>query len=365
MAGKDYYQRSKTEATKRSSKKVKNYVTTNIHDVPKSKKIDQLNNNDYDGVIGRVDNNDFDGITDFGGKNLNDYEGITDFGAKGLNDYEGYSERDYGVVPEKETAVDDEVGLLDNVLHKFATYNTIFTLSGLSEKELKSHAYLTNSVHDIIARSGGIGDPMISEGKYKEQKNELRAQAQETNRGTFLHGKTSNKKYDPKTSVNILSQGLDLFFENFNMLSTVGPNSDRGLANITKMNFELVEPFGVSFIEKVKAATFINGYRDFMDAPLLLTIEFKGTDEQGKPITREDKNYVRKIPILIVRVEFDLDQAGAKYQVIAVPFGDLAHDDRFKFPRTQLTTSVDSVGEWIKEITKQLKQQMEAEHEEG
>ena len=363
MAGKDYYQRSKTEATKRSSKKVKNYVTTNIHDVPKSKKIDQLNNNDYDGVIGRVDNNDFDGITNHGGKNLNDYEGITDFGAKGLNDYEGYSERDYGVIPEKETAVDDEVGLLENVLHKFATYNTIFTLSGLSEKELKSHGYLSNPVHDIIARSGGIGDPMVSEGKYKEQKNELRTDIRESYRGESQT--RYNEKYDPKTSVNILSKGLDLFFENFNMLSTVGPNSDRGLANITKMNFELVEPFGVSFIEKVKAATFINGYRDFMDAPLLLTIEFKGTDEHGKQITREDKNYVRKIPILIVRVEFDLDQGGAKYQVIAVPFGDLAHDDRFKFPRTQLTTSVDSVGEWIKEVTKQLKQQMQAEHEEG
>ena len=131
------------------------------------------------------------------------------------------------------------------------------------------------------------------------------------------------------------------------------------------MNFELVEPFGVSFIEKIKAATFINGYKDFMDAPLLLTIEFKGTDEQGKPITREDKNFVRKIPILIVRVEFDLDQGGAKYQVIAVPHGDLAHDDRFKFPRTQLTTSVNSVGEWIKEVTKQLDEDQQKEIEEG
>lgn len=351
MAGKDYYQRAKAEATKRSSKKVKNYVTTNIHDIPKRRKIDQLNNNDYEGVAGQV--------------NLNDYEGVSNFGGTSLNDFEGLSEADFGVVPEKETTVDNEVGLLDNVLHKFATYNTIFTLSGLSEDEMITHSYLKNPVHDIIARSGGIGDPLVSDGKYKQQQDELRAQVQETKRGAFLHGKTFNEKYDPKTSVNILSQGLDLFFENFNMLSTVGPNSDRGLSNITKMNFELVEPFGVSFIEKIKAATFINGYKDFMDAPLLLTIEFKGTDEQGKPITREDKNFVRKIPILIVRVEFDLDQGGAKYQVIAVPHGDLAHDDRFKFPRTQLTTSVNSVGEWIKEVTKQLDEDQQKEIEEG
>ncbi len=350
MAGKDYYQR-KINETKRPSKKVKNYITTNIHDVPKRPKIDHLNNNDYDGVAGNV--------------NLNDFKGVTNFGGTSLNDYEGLDASNFGVLPEKETTVDNEVGLKENVLHKFATYNTIFTLSGLSEDELKTHAYLSSPVHDIIARSGGIGDPNISDGKYTEQQDKLKAETRETQRGTFLHGKTANKKYNPKESVNILSKGLDLFFENFNMLSTVGPNSDRGLANITKMNFELVEPFGVSLIEKVKAATFINGYRDFMDAPLLLTIEFKGTDEHGKQINSEDKNYVRKIPILIVRVEFDLDQGGAKYQVVAVPFGDLAHDDRFKFPRTQLTTSVDSVGEWIKEIVEQLDADQQKEIEEG
>ncbi len=334
MAGKDYYQRAKAEATKRSSKKVKNYVTTNIHDVPKRPKIDHLNNNDYDGVIGNVN----------------------------LNDYEGLDASNFGVVQEKETTSDNELGLQENVLHKFATYNTIFTLSGISEDELKSHAYLSNPVHDIIARTGGIGDPKLSDGQYKSEMDKLTKERIWNEQRT---GAKYNEKYDPKKSVNILSKGLDLFFENFNMLSTVGPNSDRGLANITKMNFELVEPFGVSFVEKVKATTFINGYRDFQDAPLLLTMEFKGTDEQGRPITSEDKNYVRKIPILIVRVEFDLDQAGAKYQVVAVPFGDLAHDDRFKFPRTQITTSVSSVGEWIQEVTKQLDEDQQKEIDEG
>lgn len=279
-----------------------------------------------------------------------------------LNDYEGLDASNFGVVQEKETTTDNELGLQENVLHKFATYNTIFTLSGISEDELKSHAYLSNPVHDIIARTGGIGDPKISDGQYKSEMDKLTKERIWNEQRT---GANYNEKYDPQKSVNILSKGLDLFFENFNMLSTVGPNSDRGLANITKMNFELVEPFGVSFVEKVKAATFINGYRDFQDAPLLLTIEFKGTDEHGRPITSEDQNYVRKIPILIVRVEFDLDQSGAKYQVVAVPFGDLAHDDRFKFPRTQITTSVSSVGEWIQEVTKQLDEDQQKEIDEG
>ena len=301
----------------------------------------------------------------YGGSALNLRKKVTDqFDAWKQSKYANLAnaKENYGVVEENNSPVDDKVGLQENVLHKFATYNYIFTLSGLSEDELRSHAYLKNPVHDIIARSGGIGDPNVSDGKYKTQMDKLN---KERIWNEQRAGMVSNEAYSPTNSQYILSQGLDLFFENFNMLSTVGPNSDRGLANITKMNFELVEPFGVSLVEKVKAATFINGYRDFQDAPLLLTIEFKGTDENGKPITSADKIYERKIPILIVRVEFDLDQAGSKYQVIAVPFGDLAHDDRFKFPRTTLTASVRSVNEWIETIEEQLYKDQLQEIKEG
>ena len=301
----------------------------------------------------------------YGGSALNLRKKVTDqFDAWKQSKYANLAgaKENYGVVEETNSPVDDKEGLQENVLHKFATYNYIFTLSGLSEDELRTHAYLKNPVHDIIARSGGIGDPNVSDGKYKTQMDKLNKERIWNEQRT---GQVSNEAYSPTNSQYILSQGLDLFFENFNMLSTVGPNSDRGLANITKMNFELVEPFGVSLVEKVKAATFINGYRDFQDAPLLLTIEFKGTDEHGKPITSADKNYERKIPILIVRVEFDLDQAGSKYQVIAVPFGDLAHDDRFKFPRTTLTASVKSVNEWIETVEEQLYKDQLQEIKEG
>ena len=270
-----------------------------------------------------------------------------------------------------DTPEDTIAGIQRNVLHKFATYNSLFTLSGMSEDELRTQAYLTNPVHDVIARSGGIGDTNVSEAKYQKEANRLKL---EQDWYSSLEAKrfgkdsmTYNDMYDPEPSKFILGLGHDLFFENLEMLSTVGPNSERGLANFTKMTFDLVEPFGITFVEKVKAATFINGYRDYQDAPLLLTIEFKGTDEHGKPLaSREDQNFlVRKIPILIVRVEFDVEASGARYNIVAVPFGDLAHDDRFKFPRRSLDLSVSSVDEWITEVEEQLDEQMQDEIDEG
>tara|TARA_B110000858_G_C17804315_1_gene477055 strand:+ start:711 stop:3200 length:2490 start_codon:yes stop_codon:yes gene_type:complete len=330
----DYYQRAKTDITKRASKEVNNFITKNIHDV--KNKI---------------------------GEKVNDITGLN------YNDWDGVDVASFGVVKEEVTSTDNESGLHTNSLHKFATHNYILTLSGISEVEMKTHAFLDNPVHDIIARSGGIGNPQVSNGKFKQYNDKLKKEedfygsAEGKNFG--VGNKTTNDTYDPTNSVKILNDGLDLFLEDLNLLSTVGPNAERGLANLNKLNFTVVEPFGVSLVEKVKAATFVNGYRDFMDAPLLLTIQFKGTDENGKQITAEEKNFERKIPILIVRVEFELDQAGTKYQCVAVPHGDLGHDDRFKFPKTQITTTVSSVGEWIKEVTKQLDQDQDLEISEG
>ena len=46
----------------------------------------------------------------------------------------------------------------DNLLHKFTTYNTLFTLSGLTEDEIRNpKQYLNGQPHDIIAKSAGIG----------------------------------------------------------------------------------------------------------------------------------------------------------------------------------------------------------------
>ena len=46
---------------------------------------------------------------------------------------------------------------LENPLHKYASYNYLLTLSGMSENDLRDSSYLTNPLKDVIARSSGIG----------------------------------------------------------------------------------------------------------------------------------------------------------------------------------------------------------------
>jgi hypothetical protein len=264
-----------------------------------------------------------------------------------------------------------------NPLHSVASYNTIFTLSGISEQEIRSKNFLTNAPHDIIARSGGIGP------------NQKFSRASDATDQTFT-GPTGLKNFTDagnfvakyEDSISILKRSHDMFIENVNMLSTVGPNAERNLANFTKMEFEVHEPYGITLIEKVRAATALNGFQDYQDAPLLLTIEFKGFDEQGQGLyfggynkkmtsgsfnegSFSEKGFqpglVRKIPILIARVDFDVNEGGAKYQVIAVPYTDLVFDDRFKFPRTKLPVASNNAEQWAIDVAAHLDRQMDQE----
>ena len=195
--------------------------------------------------------------------------------------------------------------LSPNILHKYDTFNTIFTLSGITEKELLTSSFLEKAPHDIIARTGGIGDPNVTTRQFAEAgEGDAEVATREAKINKY------NQQYSD--SINILARGHDLFVENVNMISTVGPNNERSLGNFTKMEFEVHEPYGITFIEKVRAATAVNEYLDYQDAPLLLTIEFKGNAGGdgnkepgvfGKATDIYRGPVVKKIPILIALVD--------------------------------------------------------------
>jgi hypothetical protein len=251
--------------------------------------------------------------------------------------------------------------LKPNVLHQYASFNSIFTLSGITEQEIRTAKFLTNPVHDIVARSGGIGDAKVQTRQFKESNQEAEAFR------TLIKDFEKKRYYEQyQDSIDILDRAHDLFIENINMVSTVGPNAERNLGNFTKMEFEIHEPYGITFIEKVRAATAINGFLDYQDAPMLLTIEFKGFDEQGRPYAKHstNKSHIRKIPILISRVDFDVNEGGARYQVMAVPYTDLAFDDRFKYPRTSMPIEGNSPYQWAIAAERALSDQMKQEFEE-
>tara|TARA_Y100000592_G_C5473555_1_gene320942 strand:- start:52 stop:2409 length:2358 start_codon:yes stop_codon:yes gene_type:complete len=258
-------------------------------------------------------------------------------------------------IEEDASPLTNDKGILDNDLHRFASYATLFTLSGLNEDELQDGSFLQNPVHDVIARSAGIGDPNTNRDTVFTKEDIGRA-------GPQIDIKDKeNKNY--QESIKILKKGRDIFFEDVNLLSTCAPSQERGMADFVKMTFKLHEPYGISFIEKFRASARLNGYRDYQDAPMLLTIEFKGYDEKGNVVDTDDA-LTRKIPILVTRVDLDVNEGGAIYDVTAVRIQDLAFDDRFKFPRTAFDFTASSLRDAMNKIAEKLNEQIGKEKNE-
>ena len=268
---------------------------------------------------------------------------------------------------------DNQQWKIPNPLHKFATYTTLFTLSALTETEIVNpEKIFVNPLHDIIARSGGIGD--------KNRYSTTMASRRERNSIEPFPEKRKFEAAIPgniKDSREILKRNRDIFFENVNILSTVAPNENRNSMNFTKMEFELHEPYGVTFVEKVRAAAFNSGYLDYADAPFLLTIEWKGFDEHSRPIRTGD-SLIRRIPILLSRVEFTVNEGGTVYTIIAVPYNDFALMDRYNMPRNDGTVkakyltqhkghgrSTEDSDYWDEQVIALLNTQMKNETAEG
>lgn len=238
-----------------------------------------------------------------------------------------------------------------NTLHQFASYTSLFTLSALSQKDLEDTTTLLNSKpHDIIVRSSGIGPtentdraPLSAEDKKILDKNERLQGAVEKSRST-------------------LSKNRDLYIRNVTMNSVPGLNDKRRLTSVTQISMEIIEPSGITLLERIRGAAINNGYLDHLDAPFLLTIDFKGFDEQGRQASAKDsQNMKRLIPVKLVDMQMDVTQAGTVYAVKAIPYNEFAYVNRFNYPRTAGTLSPD--GKRLSDVFKTLEALLNKQNE--
>lgn len=224
-----------------------------------------------------------------------------------------------------------------NVLHRYASYNYIWTLSALSQDELRNPERIKKgSPHDIIAKSSGIG----TEGNFTSFNSKGTGQKSSTivrsaddgetiNEDAFKHAEGYIK--DRKNADNILRRGHDIFFEKVMITAIHRPNEQRKMMNFTKIEITMHEPFGVTLFEKLKAAAFNNKFRDHIDAPYLLTLEFRGYDNLGRSLG----NLITKrvLPIKITNAEMEINAGGTIYTMTAVPWTEFAMTDRFLYIR--------------------------------
>ena len=258
---------------------------------------------------------------------------------------------------------------IPNPLHKFATYTYLFTLSGISESEIRDPRKIKNNPpHDIIARSGGIGQggtfssetlPSATDGLSPGEVNaRYSADTQET-----MKKRQQAIREGIDRARTIFEKNHDIYFERVEIDGVHAPNPQRKSMNFTKIEMELSEPLGVTFYEKLRASSGNCGFIDHLDAPYLLTLEFVGMDSKGKV----HRNVVPKkyYPIKLVNSELDISAGGSRYTVTAVPYTEFAMVNRYLYIRGPATVKGGTIKEQFNSLLKSIANIQKHEIENG
>ena len=238
----------------------------------------------------------------------------------------------------------------ENVLHRFASYNYVLTLSGLTRRQMDNPDQIpTDPAVNIIAKTGGIG-PGINSVNPKGPNYPIR----DTGDAMSAEG-----VQEPIAgSQRVLNKGRDIYFNSVRIDSVPRPNEDRKLMNYTKIEMVLEEPNGITFWEKCRAAAFNGGYINHTTAPFLLTIEFKGFDSQGKEVPNPVPK--RCYPIRLSKSSLTMNTGSTTYTVEAYPWTEFAMVNAFLYTRTAGTlVSKPTIGEMVQQLAKQINEDLE------
>lgn len=206
---------------------------------------------------------------------------------------------------------------LPNMLHKYASYNYIFTLFALNTDAVLSPkaTYMKNaSGLPVILKSGG-GNP--------------------SNRVKTIVGK------------------FDFFIDDVVINSIYGFNNATGNSNAFDFEFTVIEPFSMGlFMMSMQNAAYKMGYGNYTLAPYCLKLEFKGADQQGNMSTVPEGT--RYFPIRIKDIAMNVSESGATYKVTAIPIADTPQLKSVNKITTELQYSGATIAEALQTGPKSL-----------
>ena len=133
--------------------------------------------------------------------------------------------------------------------------------------------------------------------------------------GVGLEGRDSEIERSVGFADNFYIDDLEL-----NSIAT-GPSKFKQNTNVTEIRFTIMEPRGVTLLEKLREAakfTLTTTKEKYIHAPYLLEVKFKGYDELGQPIVAPSKP--KYIPIKITDINFEVTADGTMYKVQAIPY---------------------------------------------
>ena len=121
----------------------------------------------------------------------------------------------------------------------------------------------------------------------------------------------------------------DFYFDAFKMTSVIGHNSKNKGTNSLEMSFTIIEPYGISFLDRLINTCEDEQIKNYMSVPYIIQLDFFGYSDKAIQ-GNEPYNPVRVpegtriFPIRLLSMSIAFDQKGTTYNFTAVPYNHSA-----------------------------------------
>jgi hypothetical protein len=151
-----------------------------------------------------------------------------------------------------------------------------------------------------------------------------------------------------KTGANAFGRapefGEDFYFSNLHLTTIIGLGERNRATNAIDMTFTLIEPYGMTFLDRlIEASKIVGGSYNYLDNPYLIQIDFFGTDDDGN-VQSPIPNITKRMPIKILTCGVKLTHQGTEYQIAAQPYSHQAFNESNVNTKINLQLTAGTVG---------------------
>lgn len=219
--------------------------------------------------------------------------------------------RDGNFIPAsgKQGNTEAEDSPLPNPLHDYASYNYNFSLKVLTDDEFNSASYRGGTSGPWLARSASM---------------------------------------TPEDRVEAFAGKFEYFIEDVSIKHLTGFDQNTGNTNAIGFSFKVIEPYSMGlFFQAVQTDASRKGHTNYLDAPMLLMLEFKGHQDYFNQLENVP-NTTKYFPLKLRLIEMSVTQQGSVYDINAYPVNEYA----FEQAKVTFNTSVSAVGKKVEDMLK-------------
>ena len=239
-----------------------------------------------------------------------------------------------------------------NVLRNFSSYNCVISLEVTHSKNYNTAIGTTtynSGQWDVVCKTSGRGlaNPAYGFATNGGSTTPSIAAPQTTSGDTAQQATppTSDTTTYPKRQASpdpkMFPHGFfspDFYLDDIDITSIVGlGQSNRGAAPMT-LNFNVIEPYGMNFLENLFYYCKVGlGEENYLQLPYMLKIEFEGYLDDGSYSTIPENT--KYIPIRLMTIGVKANNTGATYKVEAIALNNIGHSEQLGRVPTYLSLS--------------------------